>query len=312
MTIASQVEPAPEPIEPAPAPPPPPAEPKKESWWSFLRFLLILFAATLVLRSCVVAPFSIPSGSMLPNLVIGDHLFVSKWSYGYSRHSFPFGIISFEGRVLGGLPERGDIVVFRHPTTGDDWVKRVIGLPGDRIAVRDSVLILNGQPVGRERIADFVVAVSPNSPCQPRGGETRAMTDENGRQACSYPRYRETLPTGRSYEIIDQIQATQERCAGLGAIDPCAADNFAEIIVPEGQVFVMGDNRDDSLDSRFPPVIRDPDGRERDGGVGLLPIENIQGRALISFFSTDGSAEWLLPWTWFTAARWSRFGMTYP
>jgi signal peptidase I len=301
MTTEPQTEPARTPVGPNP---PAPAEPKKESWWSFLRFLGILFVATLVLRSCIVAPFSIPSGSMLPNLMIGDYLFVSKWPYGYSRYSFPFGIAQFDGRIMGSLPERGDIAVFRYPGGRDeDFVKRVIGLPGDTIELRGGVLFLNGQEARRERIEDFVVLVSENSPCRPMGGDTRAITDDQGRAACAYPRYRETLPTGRSYDIIDQIIGTPERCAELGNPDPCAADNFPARVVPEDHVFVMGDNRDDSLDSRFPT--------ER-GGVGLLPIDNLQGRALISFFSTDGSAEWLLPWTWFTAARWGRFGMTYP
>ncbi len=276
---------------------------KKESWWSFIRFLLILFLATLFVRSCVVAPFSIPSGSMLPNLMIGDYLFVSKWPYGYSRYSFPFGIIQFDGRIMENLPERGDIAVFRYPGPRDeDFVKRVIGLPGDKIQLRGGQLFINDQPAARERIADFVIPVSENSPCRPLGGDARAVTDAEGRPACSYPRYRETLPGGRSYEIIDQIQATPEHCARLGNIDPCPADNFGPITVPDGHVFVMGDNRDDSLDGRFPVSAN---------GVGLLPIDRLQGRALISFFSTDGSAEWLLPWTWFTAARWSRIGMTY-
>ncbi|HEY0117009.1 MAG TPA: signal peptidase I [Allosphingosinicella sp.] len=288
----------------APAAAKPAREPKKESWWSFLRFLLILFIGTLFLRSCIVAPFSIPSGSMLPNLMIGDYLFVSKWPYGYSRYSFPFGIANFDGRIMGSLPERGDIVVFRYPgPRNEDFVKRVIGLPGDRIELRGGHLSLNGQAVGRERIADFIVPVSENSPCRPIGGDTRAVTDAGGQPACSYPRWRETLPGGRGYDTIDQIQASPERCAAMPAVDPCRADNFGPIVVPEGHVFVMGDNRDDSLDGRFPVS---------QNGVGLLPLDYLQGRALISFFSTDGSAEWHLPWTWFTAARWSRIGQTYP
>ncbi|KAA7412499.1 signal peptidase I, partial [Salmonella enterica subsp. enterica serovar Anatum] len=112
MTTEPQTEPAPAPAGPTP---PAPVEPKKETWWSFLRFLLILFVATLVLRSCVVAPFSIPSASMMPNLLIGDYLFVSKWPYGYSRYSFPFGVIQYGGRIMGSVPERGDIAVFRYP-----------------------------------------------------------------------------------------------------------------------------------------------------------------------------------------------------
>ena len=297
-------EPVPATAEATTAPEPAPKEKKKETWWSFLRFLVLLFFATVVLRSCVVAPFSIPSGSMLPSLMIGDYLFVAKWPYGYSQYSFPFGIIRYEGRIMSSLPERGDIVVFHYPdpNRNEDWVKRVIGLPGDRIETRGSQLFLNGQPVARQRIEDFVVPVSENSPCRALG-DTRQITDGDGRPACAYPRFRETLPGGRSYETLDQVQATAERCASVPAVDPCFADNFPPMVVPEGHVFVMGDNRDDSLDSRFPTSR---------GGVGLLPLENIEGRALISFFSTDGSAEWLLPWTWFSAARWSRIGMTYP
>jgi signal peptidase I len=293
----------------------PAAEPKKESWWSFLRFLLILFLATLVMRSCIAAPFSIPSASMLPSLMVGDYLFVSKWPYGYSRHSFPGGIVNFDGRIMENLPDRGDIVVFRHPgPNNEDWVKRVIGLPGDQIEVRGGELILNNQPVPRERIADFVQPVTenmtdkePNDPCGLRGPDARETRDDEGNRICVYARYRETLPGGRSYEVLDQIRDVENR-RSVGDPSPIGADNVAPFRVPEGHVFVMGDNRDDSLDGRF-PVSTDP---SRPGGVGMLPLENLQGRALISFFSTDGSAEWLLPWTWFTAARGSRIGMTYP
>ena len=292
-----------------PAPPADPVKPKKqkkekkeETWWDTLRFLLWLFLAAVVLRTFLFAPFSIPSASMMPNLLVGDYLFVSKWSYGYSRYSFPFHPINFDGRLLGGRPERGDVVVFRHPTTGDDWVKRVIGLPGDTIEVRDGVVILNGQPIPRAQMEPFDLPVTPNSPCPTdRPGienyGVRLTTDANGGQHCLYPRYRETLPDGRSYEVLDQGLATP-------------ADNFANgqpITVPPGQLFVMGDNRDDSLDSRFPADVPD----ERARGVGLLPIDNVLGRAAMGFWSTDGSAQWLLPWTWFTAARWSRIGRTY-
>ena len=281
-----------------------PPEPKKESWWSFIRFLLLLFLAMVVLRSCIVAPFSIPSGSMLPSLMTGDYLFVSKWPYGYSRYSFPFGIVNFDGRIMGSVPERGDIVVFRHPgPDNQDWVKRVIGLPGDQIEIRGGQPIINGQPVQRERIADFVLPVSENSPCQPESGfARRAITSEDGAPACAYPRFRETLPGGRSYEVLDQVEDLTSR-RNVDDRTQAGADNVAPFKVPEGHVFAMGDNRDDSMDGRFPIAA---------GGVGMLPIENIQGRALINFFSTDGSAEWLLPWTWFSAARWSRIGQTYP
>jgi signal peptidase I len=274
----------------SPSPPKPVEEKKKkkESWWETVRFFLILFVAAVAIRSLLFAPFSIPSGSMLPNLMIGDYLFVSKWPYGYSRFSFPFGVASFDGRFLGGVPERGDVVVFRYPgPVEEDYVKRVIGLPGDRIEVRAGVVVLNGRPIPRQRIADYAMPLSPNSPCR-GGGDTREVAGPDG-PACAFPRYRETLPGGRSYEVLDQFNDGD-------------TDTFGPIVVPEGQLFVMGDNRDDSADSRV-PVAQD--------GVGLLPIDHVLGRATIAFWSTDGSAEWLKPWTWFSAARWDRIGQTW-
>lgn len=297
---------APQPPEPAAAADPPaaaaaaaaaetPAKPakvkkpkKEESWWGTVRFLLYLFLAAVLIRTFIFAPFSIPSASMMPNLLIGDYLFVAKWPYGYSRYSIPFHPIPFDGRVPGGVPERGDVVVFRHPGPhNEDYVKRVIGLPGDRISVRSSVVILNGRPIQRDRIEDFALPVSPNSPCEPQG-EVREET-RDGVPYCIFPRYRETLPGGRSFEVLNKT-------------DTWEGDNFDEIVVPAGHLFVMGDNRDDSMDSRFPVERR---------GVGLLAIDNVLGRAMIGFWSTDGSAQWLLPWTWFTAARWSRIFETY-
>lgn len=266
-----------------------PAEPKKEGWWETIRFFLWLFVAAVAIRSFLFAPFTIPSGSMLPNLLIGDYLFVSKWPYGFSRHSFPFGIASFDGRILADLPERGDVVVFRYPGQSDDYVKRVIGLPGDRIELRDGEILLNGRAVRRQRIADFTLPVTPNSPCRVVGNDP----DAGPRPAadgtlCAYPRYRETLPGGRSFEVLDQ-----------GGSE---VDDFGPVLVPEDHVFVMGDNRDDSADSRVP--------REY-GGVGLLPVDQLLGRASVAFWSTDGSAEWQKPWTWFSAARWDRVGETW-
>jgi signal peptidase I len=291
----------------APARPVKPVKVKKEeSWWDTIRFLIYLFIGAVLLRTFLFAPFSIPSGSMMPNLLVGDYLFVSKWSYGYSRYSFPFHPINFEGRLIGGTPERGDVVVFRHPG-GEDWVKRVIGLPGDRIEIRDGVVILNGQAVPRQQIEPFDLLVSPNSPCptqpdrfSPGTYGVRTSTDGNGQQHCLYPRYRETLPNGRSYEVLDQgMTAPSFREDGSAT----SADNPGHsFTVPPGHLFMMGDNRDDSMDSRF---------EVSQGGVGLLPIDNVLGRATIGFWSTDGSVEWLKPWTWFTAARWSRIGRTY-
>jgi len=265
----------------------PEREEKKESWWGTVRFLLLLFLAALVIRSFIVAPFNIPSRSMLPRLWIGDYLFVSKWSYGYSRYSIPFSPIGFRGRLLGALPARGDVVVFRHPAgRGEDLVKRVIGLPGDVIELRQGAVVLNGRPLPRQRIADFALPVSPNSPCG--GPAARQVPDGNGGTLCLIPRFRETLPDGTGYAVLDHVVNGE-------------ADTFGPVTVPDGNIFVMGDNRDESLDSRFPTSA---------GGVGMLPLDNVLGRVAITFWSTDGSAAWLKPWTWFSAARWDRIGET--
>jgi len=266
-----------------------PSGTEKESPGSFLRSLLILAFAAWVLRSLIVAPFSIPSGSMLPTMMIGDYLFVSKWPYGYSSASFPFEFPPFKGRVFASLPERGDIVIFEGPE-GQDVVKRVIGLPGDTIAVEDGVVILNGKAIPRERIADYPVTVSPNSPCRVVGPAVPMIRpDEEGRSACIYPAYRETLPEGTTYTVLDQT-------------DVSFADDFGPVAVPTGHIFVMGDNRDDSLDSRYSVVA---------GGMGFVPIDRVVGRAERTFWSTDGSASWVNPISWFTALRTQRLGYDY-
>lgn len=252
-----------------------------------VRFLALFLLFALILRTFIVAPFMIPTGSMLPEVMIGDYLFVAKWPYGYSRFSIPFGLGSFEGRFLASEPERGDVVVFRYPGRDEDYVKRLIGLPGDRVQMRGGRVILNGRPVPKVRIADWLMPVTPNSPCR-YGGRIRQPSVEAGKRVCRYPRYRETLPGGRSYEVLDQVEG--------------GADDTPVFIVPAGHYFMMGDNRDDSADSRF-SVDQD--------GVGLLPSDHVIGRALIAFFSTDGSAEWIKPWTWISAARWDRVGRTF-
>ena len=264
------------------------SKPKDKSGW---RTLLLFVLAAWLLRSLIIAPFSIPSGSMLPTMAIGDYLFVHKWPYGFSRFSFPFQIPRFEGRLFADYPVRGDIVVFRPPGQENvDFVKRVIGLPGDTIAVEGGRVSLNGKPLERVSAGMIALPISANSPCRVVQGATPlARPSSDGGQDCLYPAFRETLPGGRSYLTFDQI-------------DTSPGDEFAATIVPAGHVFMMGDNRDDSLDSRFSPYV---------GGVGLVPLENLVGRASRRFWSTDGSAAWLKPWTWFSALRGSRIGGSY-
>jgi signal peptidase I len=261
----------------------------KESLWVFARFILIVVVLAWALRSFIVAPFSIPSGSMLPTLYIGDYLIVAKWPYGYSRYSFPLQFPPLSGRVLGHLPRRGDVVVFRHPDENSDLIKRVIALPGDTIAVRGGRLILNGRAVLREKLPAYQMRISPNSPCKVVPPATPFVAAVSGRAYCVIPAYRETLPGGASFTVLDQV-------------DDGFADNFPETRVPAGHIFLMGDNRDDSLDSRFSPA---------EGGIGMVPVENLIGRATTTFWSTDGSASYWLPWTWFTSLRGTRIGNGY-
>jgi len=250
---------------------------------SFTRFLLLLLAGVLIFRIAVFSPFTIPSESMIPRLVIGDYLLAAKWPYGLSAHSLPFPLPLPEGRILARAPERGDVVIFKHPVDGTDYIKRVIGLPGDTVAVMDGRVILNGAPLPLVPAGSFEIALSANTACA-WGGEEIARDD--GSRICRYRRWRETLPGGRSHEVVD--------------FGPSPADNFAPVAVPPGALFVMGDNRDNSQDSRFPAVAG--------FGVGMVPMDKLVGRASIVLWSTDGSAEWLKPWTWFTAARWDRIG----
>ncbi|MDP1026917.1 signal peptidase I [Sphingomonas sp. KR1UV-12] len=257
-----------------------------------LRFLLKLALFVLILRSFIVAPFSIPSESMLPRLLIGDYLFVSKWNYGYSRWSLPGGVVPFPSMHWSD-PKPGDVVVFRSPdpAPGDanpehddhDVIKRVIGLPGDTVQMRGGQLFLNGKAIPKQRIADFILPLTPNF--DTRHCDAAFQDTVEGQPVCRYRRYRETLPNGKSYDVLDQR-------------DIPAADDTGVYTVAPGTVFLMGDNRDDSADSRFAPPM----------GMGMIPMERVEGRAMVSFFSTDGSAEWIKPWTWVSAARWNRIG----
>lgn len=220
----------------------------------------------LLVRTFLFQPFNIPSSSMEDTLLIGDYLFVSKYSYGYSRYSFPFGLAPFSGRVWADEPERGDVAVFKKPTnTSVDFIKRVIGLPGDTIQVIGGVVHINGEPVKRERIDDFIEQ-------SPSGIVKRV------------PRYRETLSNGVSYDTLDLRTDS-------------VADNTRKFKVPDGHFFMMGDNRDNSVDSRYPDV-------------GYVPFENFMGRAEILFFSIkDETPAWQI-WTWPWTVRWERIGRT--
>ncbi|WP_420964315.1 signal peptidase I [Bradyrhizobium sp. B120] len=231
-----------------------------------IRVVIHALLIALVIRTFLFQPFNIPSGSMKATLLVGDYLFVSKYSYGYSHYSIPFSPNIFSGRIFGSEPNRGDIVVFRLPRDDStDYIKRVIGLPGDRIEVRNGLLYINDEPIKRERLSDFV----GEDPCGSADATARVK------------RWKETLPNGVSYESLD-------------CTDNSYMDNTIVYTVPPGNFFMMGDNRDNSTDSRFLSQ------------VGYVPFENIIGRAQMIFFSiAEGEQAWMI-WRWPFAVRWNR------
>jgi signal peptidase I len=256
--------------------------------WREIKGLLWVLLAVLLFHSFVAKPFYIPSESMMPALLKGDRLVVTKYPYGWSWVSPSFHIFPhWDGRLLGKMPERGDIVIVTPPGQSDDYIKRVIGLPGDTIEVRDGRLVINGTPITSERRPPAMVPVDANVPC---GIEFSGfqVQQADGKLYCRLPIVRETLPNGVTYDTID---------LGEGA-----GDNYGPITVPADHLFLMGDNRDRSADSRFSL------GPPENGLGGPVPWENIGGRAEFITFSLDGSAHWLDPISWFESLRSGRAG----
>ncbi len=234
---------------------------RREGWGETLLTLLYAIVIAVGIRTLMFEPFNIPSGSMIPTLLVGDYLFVSKFSYGYSKHSFPFSMGPFEGRIFKTDPERGDVIVFKLPTDNKtDYIKRLIGLPGDTIRMQDGRLFINGELIERTKVDEY------------------AYNDDMG-MVHRPVRYTETLPGGKSHVILEEG-------------DNRRFDNTPEFKVPAGHYFMMGDNRDNSLDSR--------------ADVSFVPEANLVGRAEFLFFSTDGTASILQVWRWPFAIRWGR------
>jgi signal peptidase I len=268
-----------------------PKDPKHYPWNDNIKTILIAILLAVIFRSFLFEPFHIPSGSMKSNLLVGDYLFVSKYAYGYSRYSFPFGLPIFKGRVFETKPKRGDVVVFRFPKNPSiDFIKRIMGMPGDYIQVRQGKVYINGKELERKQIDTFEETEGASASCL-EDYEDRSQAPEFWNQmpelmrrpttgSHQVPRLAETLPEGKVITILKECERG-------------AADNTINYKVPEGHYFMMGDNRDNSSDSRL--------------SVGFVPEENLVGRAEFIFFSTDGSADWLNPISWFTAMRPSRF-----
>jgi signal peptidase I len=238
----------------------------------------IVFALLLagVIRTLFFQPFWIPSGSMKPTLLIGDFLFVNKMAYGYSRHSCPFSetitLCPISGRILARTPARGDVVVFKHPVTGADFIKRVMGLPGDRVQMVGGVLHVNGEPLPQQEIEPFRQVFAPQGPMRSLPRCANAPVPPGGE--CVKQQLVETLPEGGGHLILN--------------IEDGFGDNTGAFTVPAGEFFFIGDNRDNSMDSRFPRSA---------GGVGFVPIDLLVGRADRVIFSSAGPSM-LAFWTW--------------
>lgn len=264
-------------------------EKEKIDWFAEIRGLVIMLLAVLAFHSLVAKPFYIPSTSMMPTLHVGDRLVVSKYPYGWSWASASFHLLPRgKWRIFGATPEYGDIVIPVHPDNDEDYIKRVVALPGDTIQVVDGEIILNGTRVKREIVPPVRIPYEPDLICENGNPclsafDAYRVRDPDGSIWFEPPTFRETLPNGATYLIIDHENQP--------------LDNFGPYPVPEGQVFVMGDNRDESADSRAPAEMR--------GLGGGIPLENVGGRAEFITLSFDGSGTWN-PLTWFSSARGER------
>jgi signal peptidase I len=253
-----------------------------------IRDMILILLVVLGIHTIIAKPFYIPSESMMPILRNGDRLVVSKWPYGWSFSSVSFHLAPpMKGRLFGTLPARGDIVVLEHPTQRVDYIKRVIGLPGDIVEMRRGELFLNGRAVKREVLPLLPIPVDANLPGAMSAFASRIRVDSAGKRWVDVPVVRETLPGGVSYDTID-----------LGP--DYRNDVFGPYKVPANHLFLMGDNRDGSADSRV--------SMEEQGFGGAVPFEVISGRAEIITFSTDGTAIWYNPLSWFGALRSGRSG----
>ena len=254
---------------------------EKVDWIAEIRGLALMLPAVFAFHSFIAKPFYIPSESMLPNLLVGDRLVVSKYPYGWNWSSVSFHLAPRgDWRLAGSTPEYGDIVIPVHPERDEDYIKRVVALPGDTIAVRNGQIVLNGERIPQQVEPARDLPIDANSDCLGFGDPAFFATAPSGEEVCRVPVLRETMPNGANYLVIDHTRS--------------ALDNFAEMKIPEGHVFVMGDNRDHSSDSRELNSSR--------GLLGPVPLENIGGRAEFITFSLDGTTS-LNPVTWFTSLR---------
>ena len=242
-------------------------EKKQNALWENVKVIVQALLLAMIIRTVLFQPFTIPSGSMMPTLLVGDYIFVNKFSYGYSKYSLPFSPNLFSGRIFASEPTRGDVVVFRFPPNPEiDYIKRLVGLPGDRIQVIDGVLNINGTPV-------------------PRSPDGAFTSDYRLDPGTDVPVFRETLDNGVTYDTLDQSPTSR-------------GDNTREFVVPERHYFMMGVNRDNSLDSRF--------------DVGFVPAENLVGRASVIFFSLGNDTSFREFWKWPANMRWDRLFQAVP